>query len=184
MLFTCRQDRNKFLAICYKDGIRVAKRRYFPAAGIEATWNYHDIVSQAILQISRQLETREFESELHAKCWFMLGLRAQASKLRKHYKADLSLDQQVKEDSNTTFEEFIASRIIYPSLEDEELKGQIDDALKILSKEENNIIYQIWVQGIETKQVAIALRKPEKYIKRVIDTCKLKLARKLLACKN
>jgi DNA-directed RNA polymerase specialized sigma24 family protein len=174
-MFESRQAKNSFFESLYKDGIRVAKRRYYLNSKNESQWNYIDLVNNAILAINSHLSTKTFESELHIRCWFFLELRAQAAKLRKHYSKYTSLNAVVG-DSGSTLEDFIASRIVYPSLEDEDLKGAIADAMKVLSPEQQDFVYQAWVQGRAIGDI----KGNDKYIKRSLDKAKLKMARKLM----
>jgi DNA-directed RNA polymerase specialized sigma24 family protein len=175
-MFRDRQEQNLFFTSLYYQALRSAKRRYGGNENI--IYSYQDAVHETIIYVNSSLQKRTFQSKLHLTCYFWLTLKGKAAGIYSRKRREVSLNSSMP-DSECSLEDFIASRIVYPSLEDEEKKGEIEKALKVLSSEQRELITQVWIQG----KLLTDIKGNQRYLQRLLDDAKLKLYRKLIGQK-
>lgn len=176
-MFRDRVEQNLFFQSLYGQALRVAKRRY--GNGSEC-FNYEDAVHDAIVYLHHRLVTglTEFESPSHLTRYFWLTLRGKSAAIYSK-KKEVSLSSAIG-DTTMTLEDFVASRITYPSLEEEDDRGEIQKALNSLPKEQRELVYKVWIQGKALQDI----KGNPRYLQRLLDDAKLKLCRKLIGKKN
>ena len=148
MVHTCRRHRNHQYTELYGWGLKVARKIYSTTFDTEFAYSPEDAVIEAILYLDERLKKREFDSENHVKYYFKLCIKSKMQSLRQSFssKKYFSMNSNLF-DSEVTFEDYIASKIFYPTLEEDELRIKLDNAMKCLTSQERDYIYQVWVQG-------------------------------------
>jgi DNA-directed RNA polymerase specialized sigma24 family protein len=173
--FKDRTEKNNFYQYLYDRGISIVRRRYPETTRI---WEYRDIVGQAIIGIDNTLRRRKFDSLKHIECYFYLGLRSSAATFRRTYKKHLSLNATLSFDSDSTFEEFIAYQITEEP--DVEIIRKVRSALSRLTEIEKESVQAIIIDGKSIEEFALQKRNNAKFVKRIFQQAKTKLARYLI----
>jgi DNA-directed RNA polymerase specialized sigma24 family protein len=174
-LFEGRRQQQNFFKNLYAQGIISAKRRYGDSA---KSFDYQDAVHESILYVHDRMKVKNFSSLDHLRRYFWVVLRGNCNCIFTR-RREVSLNCSVG-DRGATIEDFIAARITYPSLEDEETKGEIEAAVNSLPENQRELVYLVWVDGRSVKEI----KGDSLYLQRLLDNAKLRLARRLISRKK
>lgn len=177
--FTSKQEQDIFLKTLYLDGIRYARRKYFRQSFLssEQTFNGDDVVGNAYIYVYQKFLEGKFENQNHFRAWFFLSIRSHFLKYWKAYSRNVSINSPLpRTDGFLTIEDFIASKISNPYLEEDDSTKKVNKALQSLTSDERRVVIAVYIN----KENIEDLKGKKRYLERCLRQGKLKLSRRLL----
>lgn len=173
-----RRDLNSCLEHLYRWGKKFCYRRYLYVA--KFAYSFEDILHWAILKLLKYIRQGSVENGRHLVNLFCCCCKNAYTYISYRQKRLVSLNAVLNSDSTITLEEFIASKLKYPTLEQNETIQKINVILDGFCDFDKQIIEWAWFEGYTVREIATKLVQTTTGVQKVLNVAKVKVIRGLL----
>lgn len=173
-----RRDLNLCLEHLYRWGKKFCYRRYLYVT--KFAYSFEDILHWAILKLLKYIRQGSVEDGRHLVNLFCCCCKNAYTYISYRQKKLVSLNAALNGDSTITLEEFIASKLKYPTLEQSETIQKITAILDGFCDFDRQIIESVWFEGYTPKEIAIDLNTTSGSVQKILNIAKVRVMRSLL----
>ena len=173
-----RRDLNSCLEYLYRWCKNFCYRRYSYVT--KFAYSFEDVLHWAIIKLLQYIRQGRVENGRHLVNLFCCCCKNACTYISYRQKRLVSLNAALNGDSTITLEEFIASKLKYPTLEQSETIQKINAILDGFCDFDRRIIEWIWFEGYTVREIAIDLNTSSVSVQKILNIAKIRVMRGLL----